>query len=85
MNISATEPSGALTQQTSIREAALGAKADTQRDKGIPRTQQVEASEPTDKVELSVASKVLAVLSEQADDGAELQLPPDKLRKLAHG
>ena len=84
MNISTTETSGALTQHASIRET-LAAKEATQRNKDLPRAQQVEASHPTDRVELSVASKVLAVLSEQADDGAELQLPPDKLRELAHG
>lgn len=84
MNISTTEPNGALSQYAGAREA-LAAKAATEREKDLPRTQQVEAPEPTDRVELSDASKVLAVLSEQADDGAELQLPPDKLRELAHG
>jgi hypothetical protein len=38
-----------------------------------------------DTVELSDASKALAWLVEQHETEVELQLPPEKLRELAHG
>ena len=38
-----------------------------------------------DRVEVSVVARVLEALEEQSDDSAELQLPPDKLRKMITG
>lgn len=49
----------------------------------LPATQTVQEADKTDRVEISDVSRTLAALEDQRDDGPELQLPPDKLQKLA--
>jgi|GEM_PF-4884410 len=55
------------------------------RDTDLAPVQRVGEADAADRVEISDVSKALATLSEQREDGPELQLPPQKLRQLTEG